>query len=56
MKLDALLSFAVVNPILSKFEERFEFVDDLSALLKYTVHAVAKQQFDLTFYGLPHPV
>ena len=35
-KLAALLFLAVINPILAEFEERFKFVDDLSALLKYS--------------------
>ena len=40
-----------INPILAEFEERFKFVDDLSALLKYIVeNAVTKQQYDPTFF------
>ena len=50
-KLAALLLLAVINPILAEFEERFKYVDDLSALLKYIVeNAVTKQQYDPTFF------
>jgi len=36
-KLAALLFIAVINFVLSEFEDRFKYVDDLSVLLKYLI-------------------
>ena len=50
-KLAALLFLAVINYVLSDFDDRFKFVDDLSALLKYHVKdSQAVAQFDPNFF------
>ena len=42
---------AVIKRILAEFEECFKFVDDLSALLKYTaLNGVSKHQFGSTLF------